>query len=65
MLCDYTETARRLRCKCAEIALRIDSQWSRSQIRQSVGAALCSHVHDFTPSVRLALKIFLKHCRLK
>ena len=42
MLCDFTETARRLHCECAETALRIDSQWNRSQIRQSVRAALRS-----------------------
>ena len=40
MLCDSTETAQRMRCECAETALRIDSQWSRRQIRQSVRAAL-------------------------
>ena len=28
-------------CDSTEIALRIDSHWSRSQIRQSVRAALC------------------------
>ena len=39
MLCYSTETARRLRCKCAETALRIDSQWSRRQICKSVRAA--------------------------
>ena len=39
MLCDTTETALRMRCECAETALQIDSQWSRSQIRQSVRAA--------------------------
>ena len=39
MLCDSTETALRMRKDCAETALRIDSQWSRSQIRQSVRAA--------------------------
>ena len=39
MLCDSTETVRKLRCKYAETALRIDSQWSRRQSRQSVRAA--------------------------
>ena len=39
MLCDSTETVRRLRCECAETALGIDSQLSRNQIRQSVRAA--------------------------
>ena len=33
MLGDSTETARRLHRECAENARRIDSQWSRSQIR--------------------------------
>ena len=46
MLCDFTETARRLRCKCAKTALRIDSQWSRSQIRQSVRAAIVSFINQ-------------------
>ena len=40
MLCDSTKTPRRLYGDCAETALRIDSQWSRSQIRQSMRAAL-------------------------
>ena len=40
LLCHSTETARRLCCECAETALRIDSQWSRRQIRQSVRVAL-------------------------
>ena len=39
MLCDCTETALRIRRECAKIALRIDSQWSHSQICQSVRAA--------------------------
>ena len=34
MHCDSTETARRLRCECAETALRIGLQWSRRQIRK-------------------------------
>ena len=39
MLCDYTETPWRLYEDCTEIALRIDSKWSRSQSHQSVRAA--------------------------
>ena len=40
MLRDSTETPRKLYGDCAETALQMDSQWSRSQSRQSVRVAL-------------------------
>ena len=46
MLCNSTETIRRLFGNCNQTALQIDSQWSRSQRGQSVKAALIGHTEN-------------------